>query len=149
MLQNSGFLAQMCALCLALGFHHVVYGDAAYPLGPYLLKGVKRNDNRLDLVAWSKRMNKDRTSVEWGIGKVTTYFSHLTDKKQFKLGLRRIGPLFNVATILTNCHTCCCGSVTGQWFGANHPILEAYLDLNTQTLAPLVDWTLHPEAPTP
>eukprot|EP00976_Prorocentrum_cordatum_P011953 240523-Prorocentrum_minimum.AAC.1 len=92
------------------------YADAAFTLSRFCITGVRRNDPLATQEErdWTGRMNRDRTSVEWTIGKAKTTFAGITDKKQQKVLLQALGKQYFVATLLTNCHTCLYGSLTSE-----------------------------------
>ena len=91
-------------------------------------RGDGMGNNQL---AWNRRMNVDRTSAEWGFGKVTQLWGYLDHKQQQKLLLQPLGKHYTVAVIMTNIHTILYGSVTTAWLEASDymPTLVSYLNV--------------------
>jgi hypothetical protein len=71
-------------------------------------------------------MSQVRESVEWGFGKIIQNFAFLDFKKNLKILMQPVAKYYLVATILTNCHTCLYGSLTGSYFELDPPDLETY-----------------------
>ena len=74
-------------------------------------------------------MNRPRTCVEWGIGKVTQLWRYVDLARNHRVLAASVGvgKMFRVAAFLTNCHTCLEGSLTGHYFGLAAPSLSDYL----------------------
>jgi len=74
-------------------------------------------------------MNRVRTCVEWGIGKVTSTWRFCSLKRNAKLLASPIGlgKIYRVSALLTNFNTCCYGSLTGHFFGLAPPTLTTYI----------------------
>ena len=83
MLRKSGFNDRMRDLCQAENKHFYVYGDPAYRLSLYILRGYKGARSRLQAV-FSILMNKLHVSVEWGFGHVVQDRTYLGKKKNMK-----------------------------------------------------------------
>jgi hypothetical protein len=130
-LYDSKYLDAMSAICDAQGKEYVWYADAAFALSRHCITGVRRSDQNATQEErdWTGRMNPDRTSVEWTIGKTSTTFAAITDKKQQKVLLQAVGMQYFVCVLLTNCHTCLYGSLTSEWFDCPPPKLEDYLKI--------------------
>ena len=76
---------------------------------------------------FNSHMSKVRVCVELEFGKITQYFAFLDFKKNLKIFLQPVAKYYLVGTILTNCHTCLCGSLTSKFFNLAPPAMEAYL----------------------
>ena len=59
-------------------------------------------------------MSSVRIAVEWGFGKIMANFQYLNHEENLKVLHQPVGIYFPVANILTNCHTCLYGSITGD-----------------------------------
>ena len=106
-----------------------IYGDTAYPDRPYLVCPFKGANLTDDQQMFNARMSNVRIVVEWSFGKIVNLFPFVDFKKNLKLGLQPIGKYFLVATVLTNCHTCCYGSQINDYFESDSPCIEEYLNL--------------------
>jgi hypothetical protein len=109
------------------GLPFAVYGDPAYPVKNYLIapfRGARLNEEQQ---LFNQQMSSVRESVEWQFMKILQNFAFLDFKKNLKLFLQPVAKYYIVAALLTNCHTCLYGSVTGQYFGMNPPSLVEYL----------------------
>ena len=131
MLDESGLLDELRDVIAHLGKHYCMYADAIYSLSIYCLTGYRRSNPNTTAAQreWTRIMNAPRTSVVWIIGKVGTTSALTTDGRQQKLMLQNLGMIYSVATLVTNCHTCCYGGVTSQYFETVPPELEAYMAL--------------------
>ena len=113
-----------------IGREFTLYGDQGFANCSLLLtayRGAHLNSMQSD---WNRRVNACRTSVERGIGKVCTLWTHMNLKEQQKLLLRRVGPMYEVAVLLTNVHTTLYGSETAQYFNCEPPQLLQYISNN-------------------
>lgn len=101
-----------------------LFGNGAYPLSPWLMAPFKGN-----LSGPKREFNKNfgsvRVSVEWGIGRVSTYWPLVDCPKQQQLLLSSsvLAKQYVVATLLTNCRTCFRGNGTPRTFGVSPPSL--------------------------
>jgi hypothetical protein len=109
------------------GLPFAVYGDPAYPVKNYLIAPFRGARLNAEQQLFNQKMSAVRESVEWQFMKILQNFAFLDFKKNLKLFLQPVGKYYIVAAILTNCHTCLYGSITGQYFGVNPPSLEEYL----------------------
>jgi hypothetical protein len=98
------------------------YGDAAYPVLSNIVKAVGSEDQM-------RVMNRVRTCVEWGFGKLTQKFSGVNFYAKEKIYLNRPAKKYIVAAILTNFHSCLEGSQTAFYFNCRAPTLESYTSL--------------------
>jgi hypothetical protein len=78
-------------------------------------------------------MAKVRIMVEWSFGKISSLWGLFRDKYRLQVyagrtaGAPSIGDWFNVAAILTNCHSSLYGSNASRYTGVPTPSLESYL----------------------
>jgi nuclease HARBI1 len=68
-----------------------------------------------------------RKPVEWGFGKILNVFAFVDFHKNMKTLQQPVGKIFLLATLFTNCHTCCYGSEVNLFFQVTPPTLEQYL----------------------
>ncbi|XP_038069925.1 uncharacterized protein LOC119739165 isoform X1 [Patiria miniata] len=102
-------------------------GDTAYPLRLQLQGPFKGANLTEDQRLFNKKMSSVRECVEWAFGKVVSLFAFVDFKKNQKLYLQSVGKTYKVAVLMTNCHTCLCGSQNSDYFGVRPPRLEEYL----------------------
>ena len=96
------------------------------------MRGLKRNMIHTALMRELQTvMNRPRTSVEWGFGIVKEENKYITVRRVHKVYLSRVGRVFPLAALLSNCKACCKGgNVISDYFNTTMPSLEWYLDLN-------------------
>ncbi|XP_040358411.1 protein ALP1-like [Ixodes scapularis] len=109
------------------GERYVIYGDPAYPLRPLLLKPFGGSRRLPHEALFNKRMSTVRQAVEWGFGKVAADFAFVDFHKNQKMSRQRLGRMYKVATLLSNCHTCLYGSQVSNFFEVEAPALDDYL----------------------
>lgn len=127
LLAESGVQDQLSALPLMPdGTPYCLYGDPAYPLTPSILVPY-RGQITPEQQQFNQQMSKIREAVEYGFGKVVTYFSFVDFKKNLKLHLMPIGKIYICAVLLTNCHTCLYGSSMNSLLKSQPPTIEEYL----------------------
>lgn len=127
LLAESPVMQQLAALPnMANGNKYCLYGDPAYPMMPQLLTPFRGNITPQQ-EQFNKEMSKVRESVEYGFGKIQTYFAFVDFKKNLKLHLMPIGKIYLVAALLTNCHTCLYRSSINGLLNSDPPTLEEYL----------------------
>ena len=87
---------------------YIAYADAAYTNNDVIMAGFDRVQRALDPDKdWlMKKMNADRTSVEWLFGIVCNKFKWVDYKDGNRLGTTAVGCYYITATLLTNCITC-------------------------------------------
>ncbi|XP_065292311.1 uncharacterized protein [Dermacentor albipictus] len=112
---------------VAQGHEYVIYGDPAYPLRPLLLKPFGGASLQPYEAHFNKRMSTVRQAVEWGFGKVAADFAFVDFHKNQKMTLQRVGRMYKVATLLSNCRTCMYGSQVSRYFGIAPPSFREYL----------------------
>lgn len=108
------------------GTRYCLYRDPAYPILEQLIAPYPGNGTP-DQHEFNKAMSKVRQSVEYGFGKVETYWAFCDFNKNLKLYLQPVGKLYIVATFLTNCHTCLYGCNVNSLFESHPPSLEDYV----------------------
>ena len=107
------------------GNKYCIYGDPAYPVTEQL-RALFRGNLTPQQQRFNKEMSNVREAVEYGFGKVKSYFAFVDFKKNLKLHLMPIGKIYLVATLLTNCHTCLYGSAMSSLLGTDPPTLGEY-----------------------
>lgn len=127
MLGESGLAVKLQRLHKPNGDPYVLYGDPAYGLTRNILSPFRGARLTNDEQEFNTRMSQVRESVEWGFGKIIQNFAFLDFKKNLKILMQPVAKYYLVATILTNCHTCLYGSLTGSYFELDPPDLETYL----------------------
>ena len=94
-----------CLSCLVGGGNqYYVYGDAAYPLGPWMMrvyKGVRTVAEAL----LTAQMNALRVSVEHGFALIQRDWCSMNHERNLKLYKQPIGMFYYVAAIMTNVKT--------------------------------------------
>ncbi len=110
MFHESGLENSLCQLFGQQGQVMAIYGDAAYPLHPYLVSPFSGMNRSADQVAFNSQMSPLWCSIEWGFRKIVATFAFLDFHKNQKLYLQPLGPYFQVGCLLANCHTCLYGS---------------------------------------
>ena len=131
MLRRSGLLGRMATLCATLGLALYVYGDPAYPMSQYLLRGFKGLMTPQQ-AAFSKGMSKVRETVEWSYHLVVAQWAYVDVKSRLKIKQQPVGRIYFVAALMQNVHTCLYGNQIFTYFGEDFPLvsiptLEAYL----------------------
>ncbi|XP_070379262.1 uncharacterized protein [Dermacentor albipictus] len=112
---------------VAQGHEYVIYGDPAYPLRPLLLKPFGGASLQPYEAHFNKRMSTVRQAVEWGFGEVAADFAFVDFHKNQKMTQQRVGRMYKVATLLSNCRTCMYGSQVSTYFGIAPPSFREYL----------------------
>ena len=113
--------------------HYYMFGDPAYAMCDYIIKpfGGSRTSKRTR--RFNAKMAKVCIMVEWSFGKISSLWGLFRDKYRLQVyagrtaGAPSIGDWFNVAAILTNCHSCLYGSNASRYTGVPTPSLESYL----------------------
>jgi len=111
-----------------------VYGDPAYALSRYVMRGFKGSMSALQK-AFLEQMNSLRISVEWGFGKVLSDWRYLDQKISQKIGGSPVGLVYWCGVLLTNVKSCVvaarecdgCGSATARLFRVSPPTASVYL----------------------
>ncbi len=76
---------------------------------------------------YNSKMNKGRTSVEWGFGQVMARFPYIDPPEFKRLGGTCTGQHYINATFKTNILTCLNGNMTSNCFNLSPPTLQEYL----------------------
>jgi hypothetical protein len=106
---------------------YAVYADLAFPLSPHLQKpigGAVLDDLELE---FNTLMSSLRISIEWSFEKVTNLFKALNFVVVQRSLEIPVAKWYQVATLLSNCHTCLYSSQTSDYFDVTPPSLEEYL----------------------
>ena len=101
LLRQSQILQRMAAFCAAAGGNYYLYGDPAYPLNQYLLRGFK-GPMTAQQQAFSTAMSSVRESVEWGYAIIVSLFPFLDFKKRMKMLQMPVGLLYPAGAILSS-----------------------------------------------
>ena len=110
------------------GVQYRVGADSAYPLRPWLQKGFSGVIGRLEgYRQYNREFASVRESVEWGFGKQYALWPFLDFEKLQRTQQSPTERDYFVGMFLTNCHTCCYGSLTSSYFNTMPPTLEEYL----------------------
>lgn len=112
---------------MTAGTKFVIYGNHAYPLLPLLSKPFEGAALQPHEVYFNKSMSRVWQAVEWGFGKVVSEFAFVHFHKNQRMPRQRIGRMYRMATLLSNCHTCLYGSLMCDYFGVGPPSLDEYL----------------------
>ena len=133
LLRRSRFLARMARLCVLAGASFYVYGDPAYPLGRYLLRGFK-GAMTVAQQTFSTAMSSVRETVEWGFALIVRDWTFVDFRTNNKLHEQPIGKLYFVAAIMANIKTCYMaeahddrGNQIASMFGVEPPTVHEYL----------------------
>ena len=129
MLAASGVSAKLEQLedARGRGERYIIYGDPAYGVTRSILAPFRGANLTEDQKKFNERMSKVRVSVEWGFGKICTYFAYLDFKKNLRVLLQPVAKYYIVGALMTNCHTCLYGSLSSTFFEVGPPYLETYL----------------------
>lgn len=134
MLNQSRFIGRMEALCRHEGTIYYVYGDPAYTLSRYILRGYKGAMTAAQQ-AFSSQMSAVRIAVEWGFQEVLKDWGYLNYRANLKVFKQPIGTMYVVGALLTNMKMCVTashpndgyGSKTALKFQCSPPSLHDYL----------------------
>ena len=135
MLRASNLLHRMAQLCARANQPYYIYGDPAYPLGQYILRGYKRTAACTAAQrAFSTAMSRVRESVEWGYQLITANWQYLDFTRTQWVRQQPIGMIYFVGALLTNIHSCLYGNIVYDFFRKTYnvpalrpPMLEEYL----------------------
>ena len=87
------------------GNQYYVYGDAAYPLGPWMMRGYKGIRTVAETLL-TAQMNALRMSVEHGFALIQRDWCSMYHERNFKLYKQPIGMFDCVAAIMINVKAC-------------------------------------------
>ena len=105
-----------------------LYGDPAYPLSLFLMKGYQGAALTAEQQEFNTAMNSARMVVEWSFGDVVAQWAFNDFKKQQKIMLQPVAAYYKVSALLTNCRTICReGNKTSRYFNLSPPTLAEYL----------------------
>ena len=128
MLQNSGLMGRLMRAGLYRGTRYCGFGDRGYPRNnPWLHIPFLGRDLPEAHAEYNLKMSRVRQCVEWSFGKVVSLFAFVDFAKNQKLHLQPVASYWQIAALLSNCHSCLYGNQTAMYFGLATPDLEAYL----------------------
>jgi hypothetical protein len=123
----------MQQLTLMARHHYYVYGDPAYSLSQWIMRGFK-GVMTPQQQAFSTAMSSVREGVEWGFSLIVRDWAFMDYAKNLKIYKQPIGKLYFVAAIMTNIKTCMMaqehdsyGNLIANKFGVSPPSLHEYL----------------------
>lgn len=125
---NSGLRERIEALTDPHDNSYALFGDVAYTLQPTLFRPFKTVHPTPAQELFNNRMKPLRVTVEWTFGKITRLFPTLSWHRNQRILESPVGPIYQVAALLTNAHTCLYGSSTGEYFNFSPPSLEDYFN---------------------
>ena len=140
MLEQSGLKQKLRSVMghLPAAERRYLYGDKGYFAGYYGVMGAVKagRGKALGEKDWYANvfMSTYRVEVEHAFGTVRQLFRQVYSAKELKLGLTPVAAMYEVAVLLTNCHTCFHGSQTNFYFGVLPPSLDTYLRLPGQSI---------------
>lgn len=109
MLRESRLESRLQQFCAITGSDYYVYGDPAYPLTPYIMRGLKGPMTAIE-AAFCQAMSRERITVEWGYHLITEKWRMLDCVAQQKVRKSPIAINYAVAALLTNVHSCFYGN---------------------------------------
>ena len=105
-----------------------LYGDPAYPMSIFILKGYQGAALTVEQQEFNSAMSSVRQAVEWGFGDVLSHFAFVDFKKQQKIMLQPVAAYYKVSCLFTNCRAICRGgNKTSKFFNMKPPTLAEYL----------------------
>lgn len=137
LLGASDFMCRFLNYERALGFPLCVYADAGYWCSQYVQTGFNKNLGERPQGSaeddYSKRMNRCRTSVEWGFGLVSLNWPFSTVAAYARVGNCPVGAHYKNAMFMTNVLSCLRGNITSSYFDCYPPSLNAYVNFVKNT----------------
>jgi hypothetical protein len=105
-----------------------IYGDPAYGCSNFIICPSALGSKAATL--FNRDMSSVRESVEWGFGRIKTLWEFMNWDKKQRARQSPVGKTFQVAVLLTNCHTCLqpLGNQISMYFGLKPPSLQEYLN---------------------
>ena len=137
MLHASNFLERMEQMCNNLNEEYYVYGDPAYPLCQYILRGFKGLMTPAEQEL-STAMSGVRQTVEWAYHLVTALWSYVDCNKRLKIRQQPVGRIYFIAAFLTNVHCCLYGNQILNYFSEVYPQSSLKVDLDSYLACGLV-----------
>jgi hypothetical protein len=112
---------------LYLGY--VILGDSAYPTNDVMVSIFKGRTRPPESQLFNQTISPVRTCVEWGYEKIVKYWAFVDFKKQMKVGLTCIEPMWHLAVFFTNALQCAHrGNQISDYFDLPPPTLGEFLD---------------------
>ena len=105
-----------------------LYGDPAYPQGPYLL-GSFRNARDIILAEFNTTMLSVRQAVEWGVKNITQQYALFNFTPLMKIFLSPVALYYYASAFLFNLRSCIHKNQISAYFDADVLSIHDYLDL--------------------
>ena len=107
-----------------------IFADAGYAASAFMQTPFKRLGGTNTPAERTVNLftSRVRIVVEWGYGRTAQLWKHIDTCARMQLGLRSVGKLYVIATILTNAHCCAYGSATSRYFGLQPPTMREYFE---------------------
>ena len=117
---------------LTHGQQYYLYGDPAYALRPWLLKGFAEAALDAREASFNREMSRARESVEWGFKDIKQLFSSNDHSRQMRALKSPIGLMMVVSSAPTNIRCCLYQSQTSRCFDCPAPSLNEYLSFEAE-----------------
>jgi hypothetical protein len=95
---------------------YCLYGDLAYPLSLWFMKGFVNPDRHSPQAQFNTIMSKIRVPVEWGFDMIVRNFAFLDFRRRQQILKAPIGQHYINCAFLTNLLTCFKGNQTAEYF---------------------------------
>ena len=133
LLKESQFKERMRSFCHLAGGNYYVYGDPAYPMCPWIMRGFKGAMTPRQ-AKFTSNMNSLRISVEWSFSLIVRDWSFMDHEKNLKVWKQPIAKMYYVSAIMANVKTCMIadehdgrGNLISTKFDLEPPTLHDYL----------------------
>lgn len=135
MYSASGIEARVHNMCVRSGGIWYIYGDPAYKLSRYVLRGFRGGASSAQR-RFSTDMSRIRESVEWGYAGVVALWPLIDFKSRMKKNEVPVGKLAAVACFMYNMHACFYGNQISHYFDCPPPSAREYVHRvrNTPTI---------------
>ena len=105
----------------------VVYGDSGYSRSLFVATGYNSVNTTDAQKRFNRTMSRIRETVEWGFGRISTYFAFCDFKKNQKVWLQPLRTQYLLMALLSNCLSCYYGNQTATYMECRPPTIEEYL----------------------
>jgi nuclease HARBI1 len=130
-LNSSFFNERLAQAQQGLPVQYKYYADKGYYAKSHGYAAYKGKNLPQLLVDENARMSGQRVGIEWTFGNIANRWAYVDFHKRQKIQMTFVGKYYWLAAILTNCHTCVCGSgpATRYW-RVKPPTLAEYFGRN-------------------